>query len=126
MISPLFEDSHNVVAVSGGRPCRLPQIASSGDTPSPPDLLESECCGEYSTQNFDSAALNTQNTSITRLSSHSEQRHLPSVTISEKSAIVENSFTNVVSNAKRFALSVSSSTMTITLSKKQSTVGRSL
>jgi len=42
----------------------------------------------------------------------------PSVTISEKSAIDENSFSRVRSNASRLARTRSSSTMTITLSKK--------
>src|SRR5215470_8794609 len=43
---------------------------------------------------------------------------LPSVTISEKSAIVENSFSSVCSNASRLARTFASSAMTITLSKK--------
>src|SRR3954468_12947116 len=48
---------------------------------------------------------------------------LPSVTISEKSAIVENSFNSVCSSASRLARSCSFSTITITLSKNASTAG---
>src|ERR1035437_3867681 len=50
---------------------------------------------------------------------------LPSVTISEKSAIVENSFTTVCNRDRRLARRVSSSTMTMTLSKNLSIAGRS-
>lgn len=47
-----------------------------------------------------------------------------SVTISEKSAIVENSFSSPCNSASRFARRRSSSTITITLSKNLSTAGR--
>src|SRR6185369_9882635 len=47
-----------------------------------------------------------------------------SVTISEKSAIVENSFNKLCNSANRFARTFSSSTITITLSKNVSTAGR--
>ena len=47
-----------------------------------------------------------------------------SVTISEKSAIVENSLNKLCNNANRFARTFSSSTITITLSKNVSTAGR--
>jgi hypothetical protein len=47
-----------------------------------------------------------------------------SVTISEKSAIVENSRNSVRNKARRLARNCSSSTITITLSKNASTAGR--
>ncbi len=47
-----------------------------------------------------------------------------SVTISEKSAIVENSFNSACRSARRLARTFSSSTITITLSKNVSTAGR--
>src|ERR1700685_1796626 len=49
-----------------------------------------------------------------------------SVTISEKSAIVENSFSKVRSKANRFARTRRSSTITITLSKKLSIGSRAV
>src|SRR5205814_8984131 len=48
----------------------------------------------------------------------------PSVAISEKSAIVENSLSRLRSSASRLARNCSSSTITITLSKNASTAGR--
>jgi hypothetical protein len=48
-----------------------------------------------------------------------------SVTISEKSAMLENSRTSVCSNPSRWARRFSSSTITITLSKNASIAGRS-
>src|SRR5690349_11142172 len=50
----------------------------------------------------------------------------PSLTISEKSAIVENSFNSACSSARRFARTRASSTMTITLSKNLSTGSRAV
>jgi ClpP class serine protease len=52
------------------------------------------------------------------------RRYFLSVTISEKSAIVVNSLTSVWSRARRRVRTFSSSTITITLSKKASTTGR--
>lgn len=50
--------------------------------------------------------------------------HFSVVTISEKSAIVENSVSNSASSVRRFSRNASSSAITSTRSKKSSTAGR--